>query len=517
MNLMEHLPALIIAIPLITAFLTPLVDRASKKARNVLVFISLLITFILVVLLVQRVFDKGIITYVMGASNPTETIPKQAAVPIRIVLEIDGLSAFMLLISIFISFIGLIYSFAHIKEGGGRFYTLFLLMVVGMIGMELTGDLFNLFVFLEILSISSAALIAFEFKRATTIEAGIKYIIISSISALFVLFAVGLFYGEYDLLNMAAIANEIGGALSHIDKIALILLFSAFAMKAGTAPMHMWMPDAYGEAPGAISMVLIATTQASLYALLRVCFTIYNEALHVVFPIALILLGLASIFIGVTMALLQDDIKRLIAYAAVAEVGYIVLAIGAGLYGFLGGGDKFASLEMWKVALKGGIFHIFNDVLDIGLLFLVAGGIIYVTKERSLNKLGGLAHSMKYSSILFLIGLAAVAGLPPMNGFASKIIIYESIYGVSPILSIVAILASIVMLAIFVKIFHAIFTGPKLAEHGEVPKYMLASMIALAGLIIFFGLFPDIVLKNLVNPAVNALMEYGKYISAVMG
>ncbi|HEC75966.1 MAG TPA: NADH:ubiquinone oxidoreductase [Thermoplasmatales archaeon] len=513
MNLMEHLPALIIAIPLFAAFLTPIIDRFSKKGRDAFVFIFMALTLILVVLLAKDVFDSKVpITYVMGASDPHQTIPTQSAVPIRIILEIDAMSIFMVIISILISFIGLIYSFSHIKEGGGKFYTLFLLMLVGMIGMELTGDLFNLFVFLEILSISSAALIAFEIKRETSFEAAIKYIVISSIAALFVLFAVGLFYGEYNLLNIAAIANAM--KFTRIDKIALILLFSAFVMKAGTAPMHMWLPDAYGEAPGAVSMVLIATTQASLYALLRVCFTLYNESLPIIMPATLILLGLASIFIGVTMALVQNDIKRLIAYAAVAEVGYIVLAIGVGLYGFLKSGE----IEGYGIkALQGGIFHIFNDVLDVGLMFLVAGGVIYMTKERNMNKLGGLAHSMKYSSILFLIGLAAVAGLPPLNGFASKLMIYESIYKVSPILSIVAILASILMLSIFVKIFQSIFTGPKVIEANEVPKCMLAGMIVIAGLIIFFGLFPEMIVKNLVEPAVNALLNYGEYISAVTG
>ena len=190
-----------------------------------------------------------------------------------------------------------------------------------------------------------------------------------------------------------------------------------------------------------------------------------------------------------------------------------MLAIGVGLYGVLNN-----EVELYaRKALQGGIFHIFNDILDIGLLFLVAGGIIYITKERNLNKLGGLAHSMKYTSILFLIGLAAVAGLPPMNGFASKIMIYESVYKVSPILSIVAILASIIMLAIFVKIFHSVFTGPKISEQKDVPKLMLASMIILAALIIFFGLFPDIIINNIVNPAVNALIENAAYISNVMG
>jgi len=317
---------------------------------------------------------------------------------------------------------------------------------------------------------------------------------------------------------MGAIAKKISlaGEIPFLAQIAFVLFLTSFALKAGAAPMHMWLPDAYGEAPGAISMVLVAATQASLYALLRVCFTIYGAAMDTaVIGGILIILGLISIFIGVTMALIQIDMKRLIGYAAVAEIGYILLAVGVGIFELAKGEISDYSMK----ALQGGIFHIFNDVMDIGLLFLVVGAVMYVTKESNLNKLGGLAHSMKYSSIFFIIGMAAVSGLPPLNGFASKILIYESVYKVSPLISIIAILASMLMLAIFVKIFHSVFMGPKLTEYErkDAPRLMLCSMAILAAIMIFFGLFPDFVVNNIVNPAVNALVKNLPYISAIGG
>jgi multicomponent Na+:H+ antiporter subunit D len=233
--------------------------------------------------------------------------------------------------------------------------------------------------------------------------------------------------------------------------------------------------------------------------------------------VILISLGLLSIFIGVTMALIQIDLKRLIGFAAVAEIGYILLAVGVGFYSLTETGDLG---QHGLAALQGAIFHVFNDVLDIGLLFLVAGAILYVTRESNLNKLGGLAHSMKYSCVFFIIGLAAVSGLPPLNGFASKILIYESIYSVSPILAIVAILGSIVILAIFIKIFHAVFMGPRLptlVAVAEAPKLMLGSMAIIAAVMIFFGLFPEYVIENIVDPAVNALLAQSTYIQAIGG
>jgi len=171
-------------------------------------------------------------------------------------------------------------------------------------------------------------------------------------------------------------------------------------------------------------------------------------------------------------------------------------------------------------AMKGGIFHIMNDALDVGLLFLVAGAIYYATKERSLDKLGGLARNMKYTTIFFIIGLLAVAGMPPMNGFVSKLLIYESTYQLNPLLAIVAVLSSIMLLAVFVKVFHSAFLGPALPKFKnvkEVPKSMLFAMGIIATIIIFLGLFPDLVLTHVVEPATNALIDYSGYITSALG
>jgi len=161
-----------------------------------------------------------------------------------------------------------------------------------------------------------------------------------------------------------------------------------------------------------------------------------------------------------------------------------------------------------------------NDALDLGLLFLVAGAVFYSTGKSDLNRLGGLAHNMKYTTIFFIIGLAAVSGLPPMNGFASKLMIYETAYQLNPILSIIAILASILMLAVFVKVFHSAFLGPRLKEYEnvkEVPRSMLIAMGILAVFIIIFGLFPDTVINTIVEPAANALIDYQGYINKILG
>jgi multicomponent Na+:H+ antiporter subunit D len=520
----EFTPALIVAIPLFGAFLTPLIGRVNDKLRNIFAILILGLTGFLVFWLAFNIFQDGsIFTYVFGGSQ-------EISLPVvRIIFEVDALSIFMAIISVIVAFVGTVYSWAFMKKNTGldKYYTLVLLMTAGMLGMELTGDMFNFFVFLEITSIASCALIAFWTNKGKAVEAGFKYMVISTIGALFILFAIALLYGHYNALNMAVLASLI--EYTFLDKIALVLLIAALAMKAGIVPMHMWLPDAYGRAPAPISLILVGATQASLYGVLRVVFTLYGNSLSTVLRTIgegaqatiitlnaslgtiIIVLAVITIFVGVIMALKQSDFKRMIAYAAVAEIGYMILAIGAGL--------SAMGTEHGAMALKGGVFHIINDALDIGLLFLVAGSIYYATKETSLDRLGGLARNMKYTTIFFIIGLLAVSGMPPMNGFASKLVIYESVYQVSPLLAIVAILASIMLLAVFVKVFHSVFLGPampKFKNVKEVPKSMLIAMGTIATIIIIFGLFPELVMNNIVEPAANALINYGDYVREVI-
>jgi multicomponent Na+:H+ antiporter subunit D len=510
--LLQHSPALIVAIPLLGAFLTPLVGKINYKVRNIFVIIIILITTSIIFLLSMDVFGGNIHTYIFGSQDLSLPI-------VRILFEVDALSAFMAIIGSILLIVSVIYSWSFIKENTGldKYYTLVLLLAAGMFGMMLTGDMFNFFVFLEITSIASCALIAFWTNKGKAIDAAFKYIIISSLAALFILFSIALLYGQYNALNIAVLGSSI--QFTYLDKIALILLISALAMKAGIAPMHMWLPDAYGRAPSSVTILLIGATQASLYGVFRVCFTLYGNTINLS-PASIgwiiVLLGLITMLIGVAMALIQSDFKRLIAFGAVAEIGFIFLGIGTGLTLF--GNNQIFGL-IGTTAMSGGVFHIINDSLDVGLLFLVAGAVYYATKETSLDKMGGLARNMKYTTIFFIIGLLAISGIPPMNGFASKLLIYESTFQLNPILSIVAILSSIMLLAVFIKVFHSAFLGPalpKFKDVKEVPKTMLLAMGIISSIIIIFGLFPDLIITNIVEPAVNGLINYSDYIRQII-
>ncbi len=510
----DHLPALIIGIPLLAGFATPLMGRIHDKLRNIFVIGVLGVTLLLVGLLAVTVFDSGILVYVMGGESSGFTLPSGYKMPVRIVLEVDSMSVLMAIISSLAAFLGAIYSWAFMDAhtGKNKYYTLLLILTAGMLGMEFTGDMFNFFVFLEITSIAACGLIGFRINRGESAEAAFKTMVLYTLGALLFLFAVGLLYGEYDALNIAILASRI--QYTGLDKIALGLFVGALALKAGAVPMHMWVPDAYDEAPAPITLILVANTQVALYGLFRVVFTLYGLTISTqTVGWMIVILGVLSMFVGVTMALVQNKIKRLIAYGAVSQIGYMLLGVGVGL-ATLG---TPALQEYGIKAMQGSIFHILNDAMYKGLLFLAAGSIIYSTGKRDLNDLSGLAHDMKFTSLFFIVGAGAIAGVPPFNGFASKLIIYESVYKFNPLLSVIAILASIVTLAIFVKIFQSAFLGPKLLEVKKEPKSMVFAMLILSIIVVAFGLFPDIVVDNIVSPAVNALINHMDYVAAVLG
>jgi multicomponent Na+:H+ antiporter subunit D len=513
--LLQHSPALVVAIPLLGAFLLPLVGRIHAKVRNVFAVLVWGLTSCFVGLLASEVLSHGPQVYIFGSENLTVPL-------VRILFEVDGMGVFMAIITVILAGVALIYSwsFLHQQDGLDKYYTLVFLVVTSALGMELTGDIFNFFVFLEISCIASCGLIAFFVDEGEALEAAFKYIVISSIGALFVLFAIGIFYAQYDALNIATLAHLL--QFTFLDKFAFVILIVSLGMKAGLAPMHMWLPDSYGRASPSVVLVIMSATLASFYGVIRVMFTLYGNVLttslrfslpaHVMIGWVLIALAIVSILIGVGMALIQSDFLRLIGYAAVAEMGYMFLGIGASVASV---GSGYGS-----VALEGGLLHILNDAVDISLLFLVAGAVFYVTKKRSLDDISGLARTMKLTTIFFIIGLLAVAGMPPLNGFTSKFLIYESVYQINPILSIIALLGSILLLAVFVKVLYAAFLGPELPSlknTKDAPKSMLLAMGVLAVFAVFIGLFPNVLLDTLIKPAATALLDHAQYISMVIG
>ncbi len=514
----NHLPALLVGVPLLFAFLMPLAERVHRRLTDILAVTGMGLTSLCGVLLAIRVFTTGAVGYAFGAASPDEMLPPDSGgVPVRILFTVDALGAFMVLIISVVGLATLVYSVTREDRHGEKatFYALFLLLTAGVSGMVATGDLFNLFVFLEISSLAGAALVAVRMDRGVAVEAALKYALLSATGGLLFLLGVALLYTQYGSLNIAFIAREL--RMTGLDTVAVALLAVPMAMKCGAVPMHFWMPDAYSRAPAGVTAFLVVSSQCAMYVLFRSLFTLFHRRLDLaMFGWFVIALGVLSMFIGVTMAIPQKDVKRLMAYHAISQSGYMLLGVGVGL-AVLG---KPELLDAYgRKAMAGGIFHIMNHALYKGLLFLTAGAVIYRTGQRDLNNLGGLGHQMGWTMLCFMAGALAIAGIPPFNGFASKFLLYESVFRFNPFLSIIAILVSVLTLASFMKVFHSMFMGPRLprfAEVREAPLPMVVSMGVLAVLVILGGLFPTVVVEHIIEPAVVALLEQSEYIQTVM-
>ncbi|HEU68794.1 MAG TPA: NADH:ubiquinone oxidoreductase, partial [Candidatus Acetothermia bacterium] len=501
MNLAAHAPILAIAVPLLGGFALPLWGKLHRSLRDLWLVLVAALTVALVALVAVQVFTTGIKVYTLGASSPGDTVAP-GGFPIRIVLTVDALSAFMGAIAALASLVGLVYAWRYLAEDEGKTLALTLgtLLWAGMLGMAFTGDLFNLFVFLEVTSIAACGLIGYRTWNSRGPEAAFKTMVMYTVGGLFVLLAVAILYGEYGALNLAHLARLIQGTT--VDRVALGLLLGGLLMKAGAVPLHMWVPDAYGEAPAQAVVLLVANTQISLYALFRVLFTLYGGVAGPAIGWLVVALGTLTLVVAALMAVVQTDLGRLVAFGAVSQIGYMLLGVGVGLT-VIGSQPEYG-----RVAIQGGIFHMFNDAACVGLLFLASGAVIRAAGTRDLNRMGGLAHSMKWTGAFFAIGAVALAGVPPLNGFASKFLIYEASFRLSPFLAVIAVLSSILLLAVFVKAFQAAFLGPRMermAAISDPSPWMLWPMAALVLVILVFGLFPGFFVDHMVTPAARAL------------
>jgi multicomponent Na+:H+ antiporter subunit D len=502
--IIDDLPIIAIALPLIGAFATPLFNVLGEKVGNSRVrdFFSLAIlvgTALAVFGMAPDVFGGEVIVYQLAGRIP----------PWGINLAIDGLNIIVAMVVSGVSVLAMIYSLIFMdREGGlGRYYTLLLLLVAGMMGISLTGDIFNLYVFFEIMSIASYALTAF-YRTGESLEGAFKYLVMGTLGTALILLGIAILYGLTGTLNFADLAvrlnaiNAAHGGFPISMVVALGFFITGFGIKIAMVPLHAWLPDAYQTAPSSIVSVFAGGTAiVGVYSLLRISYFPFG-ALDV--GTIFIGLGLVSMVLGALMALAQEDLKRLLAYSGISQMGYILLGVGLGT----------------ALGIQGGLFHLLNNAIYKSLLFLGAGAVIYQVGTSNLNKLGGLGNKMPITAATFIIGALAISGIPPFNGFASKWTIYVAgIEAGYPILTIIAVVISALTLAYFVKAISQIFLGQR-PEHlenvKEVSPVMLFPMLVLAILCIVLGILPHWGI-DLVEPAQNALMNNAEYIQAVLG
>jgi multicomponent Na+:H+ antiporter subunit D len=509
---MSNLVPLYIILPLATAFLIPIFGRFIKDFQKTLLALVLLF---LTVITIGFIFTgiKEPVTYQVGGWEPVNGIP------IAIYLVFDGLSALLLLVINLIGVLAAFYSISYIKRytAENNFYALLGLMIAGMNGVVLTGDMFNLYVFLEIAVISSYALVAFGVER-TELEASFKYQILGGVASLLILFAIGLLYWQTKTLNIADISSIITNSGNNFFLIFTeILLICGFGLKAAMIPFHAWLPDAHSSAPSPISAMLsgVLIKAVGIYAILRLFFNMFAVTYEI--SIIITVIGTISMVVGVFLAIGQWDLKRLLAYHSISQMGYVVIGIGMGMLIITQGGDK----SIAALAIAGGLFHMVNHAVFKGLLFLNAGALEYTTGTRNLKMMGGLSRSMPITSATSLGASLSISGIPPFNGFFSKlIIVIAAIKGGFYLLAVLAIVVSIVTLASFMKFQRYAFFNKKsfTRKIKEVPFSMSFSMIVLVILCLGLSLLAIPGIREVVlSPAVDVLMEATKYSSAVLG
>ena len=390
--------------------------------------------------------------------------------PVGIDMRLDDLSTLLLLV---VNIVGLavgLYSVDYMRRFTARshFYGLFLLMVTGMNGVILAGDLFNLYVFLEVAAIASYSLVAFGCAHEE-LEASFKYIVLGSLSSALILTGVALVYGITGTLNLAHIASRI--AQTGMDAPLLLafgLFICGFSFKSALVPFHAWLPDAHPSAPAPVSAMLsgVLIKAIGIYVLARLAFNVFGAADNVLSLLRW--LGLLSMVVGGLLATGQKDIKRLFAYSSISQVGLMVLGLGLGT----------------PLGMVGALYHLVNHALFKSLLFLNAGAVEYATGTRDLKKLGGLNRMLPVTGATSLIGSMSIAGIPPFNGFWSKlIIVLACIEGGFYGFGIAVVLVSIVTLAYQLKVQRmAFFASLPDALRGlkSEPPMMALAMVLLA-------------------------------------
>jgi multicomponent Na+:H+ antiporter subunit D len=493
---MKILPFFVI-VPLGAAFLISLLGKKIKNFGDIIASLSTLSLLILSLNSVQLANAHKILVYKVGSWVP----------PIGICMVLDGLTSFMLVTVNLVSFLVAIYSISYMERYTDkyRFYTLFMLLLAGMNGIIVTGDLFNLFVFLEIASIASYALVAFG-TEAEELEASFKYAVMGSVASSFILLAIALLYSYTSTLNMADISLVLSqkGRGMLINLVAILFL-AGFGLKAALVPFHAWLPDAHPSAPAPISAMLsgVFIKVLGVYALCRVFFNILGVWGAISFT--LIILSIISMTVGALLAIAQQDIKRMFAYSSISQIGYIIFAFGIGS----------------PLAILGGLFHLFNHAVFKSLLFLNSGAIEYSTGTRDLKRLGGLNSRLPVTGYTGLLGSMSISGIPPFGGFWSKLIIIIAAVQAGYFLSAgVAILVSIVTLAYYLKFQSHTFFG-KLNETRskvkEVPWTMRLSMIILAIICVIAGFLLIPIFKPFLQNAVNVLLLGNGYKDTVFG
>ena len=470
---MSALPVLLPVIPLIAGVLAVLVGLYRPAAAQAVATLGMAGALGVALTALAQVIDGAPLRHEVGGWPP----------PIGIEYVLDPLSGFLATIIAGIGLLAVLYpakaGLGFVPKAGLPAYGLMCLLLTGLLGVVVSGDLFHLFVFLEIYAISTYALVALGGDRA--IFASFRYLLLGTAGSGLYLLGVGFIYFMTGSLNMADVAGLLPAvADSPTIAAAAALITVGLGVKMALFPLHVWLPDAHTNAPPAIAALLAAVqVKAGAYAIIRINYGVFGPGLVAdELPIAELLtwFGAAGILVGSVMAILQTDFKRLLAYSTVAQLGYI--GVGIGLAN--------------PIALIGALLHILNHAVMKSGLFFIAGGIYSQTKIKEIPRMSGLGRKMPLLMSGFAIAAVSMVGLPPTAGFISKFyLVLGAIEGGRWPIAVIIVGSSLLTAVYFVRLIERIFTGkvtdPKLEDaHEPGPRILGPVMLLAVGLLVIF-------------------------------
>ena len=488
-----HLPALQVVIPLLGALLAGLLRRGSVAFALALV-VSWIMPFISVAMLWQTL-SSGPISYHLGGWEP----------PWGIEYRVDALNGFVLVL---VSTVGaVIMPFARrsvafeVAEGQQAwFYCMYLLCLTGLLGITVTGDAFNAFVFLEISSLSTYVLIALGHDRRALLSA-FQYLVMGTIGATFYVIGVGLLYLLTGSLNMVDIAARLGPAWAENSRAivaALAFVTVGISLKLALFPLHVWLPNAYAYAPSWVTTFLSATaTKVAIYLLVRFYFSIFGVAIDFrALPVTeiIIALSVAAMFVASFIAVFETNLKRMLAFSSVAQIGYITLGIGLAN----------------QAGLTGGLVHVVNHALMKAALFLAAGAIFYRVGTVQLKELVGIGRKMPLTMAAFTIAGFGLVGTPGTSGFVSKWYLalgaLDKGWWVLVFLIVGSSLIALVYVGRVLEVAWLREPSAAIAHANDPPLSMLLPLIVLATATIYFGIDTEWT-AGIAGTAAKALLE----------
>ena len=494
---MAHLLTLPLLIPLVTA-VAVLLSWGSLRLQRAWSLLGAVGLLAVSVVLLRGVWVGGIQHVQMGAW----------AAPFGITLVADLLSATMLVVSGLMGVAVLLYALGSLdaEQEKGAFHALYHLLLLGVAGAFLAGDLFNLYVWFEVLLITSFVLLVLGTTRAQ-VRGSVTYVLVNLVASLCFLLAVGLLYGLTGTLNLADLAVRLPvlDAPGLITTIAMLFLV-AFGIKAALFPLFFWLPAAYHTPPIAISALFAGLlTKVGVYALIRVFTLLFTQDVGYTHSILLAMAALTMIT-GVLGAVAQTDVRRILSFHIVSQIGYMVMGLAL----------------FTPLALLGAIFYIVHHIVVKTTLFLVGGVAERLTGAFDLSQIGGLYRSRPLLAVLFLIPALSLAGLPPLSGFWAKLIILRAGLEAEAYWAVAAALgAGLLTLVSMTKIWGEAFWKP-LPESATAPtspppvRLLMTPIVALAAVTLAIGLYAD-PLAALAERAAAELLDPSAYVTAVLG